>query len=283
MFTIHRTTALVLASVLTLAMGPARAEEPKVDTVVATVNGTTITIGHMLAAKAALPAQYQTLPDETLFKGILDQLIDQTLLEQSVAGKLTLRDELSIENERRGYVANAALAAVIKSAVTDAEIQKAYDARIASFVPATEYKAAHILVADEAKAKDLLTQLEGGADFAALAKENSTDTGSGANGGDLGWFGLGAMVKPFEEAVVAATPGKVAGPVKSDFGFHLILVTETRPTAPPALDAQREELAAEIEAAAVDAHIKSLVDAAKIERPGDTLDPSVMSKTDLLP
>ncbi len=285
MFPIHRTKTLAFAAALTLALAPValRAEEPKVDTVVATVNGTVITVGHLLAAKAALPPQYQALPDETLFKGMIDQLIDQTLLEQSVAGKLTLRDELSIENERRGYVANAALATVIKSAVTDAEIQKAYDARIASFVPATEYKAAHILVADEAKAKELMTQLEGGADFASLARENSTDTGSGANGGDLGWFGLGMMVKPFEEAVVAATPGKVTGPVKSDFGWHLILVGETRPTAPPTLDALREELAAGIEKAAVDAHIKSLTDAAKIERPGDTLDPAIISRTDILP
>ncbi len=283
MFKFHRTAALALASALTLAVAPAGAEEPKADTVVATVNGTVITLGHLLAAKAALPPQYQSLPDETLFKGIMDQLIDQTLLEQSAAGKLTLRDELSIENERRAYVANATLAGVIRAAVTDEAIQKAYDARVAAFVPGLEYKAQHILVADEAKAKELLTQLEGGADFATMAKENSTDTGSGANGGDLGWFGLGMMVKPFEDAVVAATPGKVTGPVKSDFGFHLILVNETRPTAPPALDALREELAAEIEGATVDAHIKSLVEAAKIERPGDTLDPAVMSRTDILP
>ncbi len=99
---------------------------------------------------------------------------------------------------------------VVKTAVTDEALQAAYDERFKDAAPQTEYNAAHILVQDEAKAKELKTQLDGGADFAELAKANSIDTGSGAMGGDLGWFGLGMMVKPFEDAVVAAEVGKVS-------------------------------------------------------------------------
>ncbi len=260
---------------------PAMAEDTSADTIIATVNGTNITLGHMIVARESLPEQYKALPNETLFKGILDQLIQQTALEQSVSA-VTKRDAIQIENDKRGYLSNVALQAVVTGAVTDTALQAAYDARFKDAAPSTEYSAAHILVETEEKAKELKAQLDGGADFAELAKVNSTDTGSGANGGDLGWFGVGMMVKPFEDAVIAATAGKVTDPVKSDFGFHLILVKETRVAAQPTLDDLRDELATEIEQAAVEAHVKTLTDAAKIEKPGEGIDPALLSDLTLL-
>jgi len=124
--------------------------------------------------------------------------------------------------------------------------------------------------------------VQGGADFAELAKANSTDTGSGANGGDLGWFGLGMMVKPFEEAVVAAEVGKVAGPIKTDFGYHLILVKETRVAEKPTLDQLRDELAQEVENAAITAKIDELTKAATVTREGETLDPAILKNSALI-
>lgn len=262
--------------------GPVLAQDSNADTVIATVNGKNITLGHMIVARESLPEEYKTLPNEVLFNGILDQLVQQTVLEQSLANNVTKHDVLAIENDNRGYLSNVALQDVIKGAVTDAALQAAYDARFKDAKPGTEYSAAHILVDSEAKAANLKKQVEGGADFAALAKANSTDTGSGANGGDLGWFGLGAMVKPFEDAVVAAQVGKVTGPVKTDFGWHLILVKETRAAAQPTLDDLRDELAAEIEQKAVEAHVKTLTDAAKIEKPGLGIDPALLVDLTLL-
>lgn len=266
----------------TLALPVWAEEAPTADTVVATVNGTAITLGHMIVARDALPEQYKALPADVLFKGILDQLVQQTALEQSMEGKLTRSDTLRLENDKRGYVSARALEAVVLSAVTDEALQAAYEAHFKDAAPQTEYNAAHILVADEAKAKELLAELEAGADFAELAKTHSTDTGSGAAGGDLGWFGLGMMVKPFEEAVVAAEVGKVAGPVQSDFGFHLILVKETRIAAQPTLDDIRDELAAEIEQQAIEAHVTEVTDAAKVERPGEGIDPALLGDLSLL-
>jgi peptidyl-prolyl cis-trans isomerase C len=269
---------------IVLAVGlaaPALAEDASASTVVATVNGTEITLGHMLALREKLPQQYQSLADDVLFKGILDQLIQQTTLEQSL-GELKLRDKLSIENDRRGYLSGVALQSVVEGAVTDAALQAAYDAKFKDAAPTKEYNAAHILVADEAKANELKAELEKGADFADLARKNSTDTGSGANGGDLGWFGPGMMVKPFEDAVIGAEIGKVVGPVQSQFGWHLILVKETRQKAAPSLDDMRDELASEIERASVDAHIKALTDKANITRPGETLDPKLLRDDTLL-
>lgn len=275
--------ALAAGLALPVVTAPVWAEDaPTADTVVATVNGTAITLGHMIIAREALPDQYKALPPDVLFKGILDQLVQQTALEQSMDGKLTRRDTLHLENEERGYVSARALEAVVRGAVTDAALQAAYDARFADAAPQTEYNAAHILVADEAKAKELLAELEAGADFAELAKTNSTDTGSGAAGGDLGWFGLGMMVKPFEEAVVAAEVGKVAGPVQSDFGFHLILVKETRVAAQPTLDDIRDELATEIEQQAIEAHVTEVTAAAAVETPGEGIDPALLGDLSLL-
>lgn len=266
---------------LTLAL-PAVAEDVTADTVVAVVNGTNITLGNMLVARESLPAQYQALPPETLFKGILDQLIQQTALEQSVGDALTKRDTLQMENDRRAYLSNVALEPAVTAAVTEEAIKAAYDARFASATPGTEYHAAHILVDSEEKANELKAQLDGGAVFADLAKANSTDTGSGANGGDLGWFGVGTMVKPFEDAVIAAPVGTVVGPIKSDFGYHLILVSETRPAANPTLDDMRDELTQELQQKAVEAKVKEVTDAAKIEKPGEGLDPAVLNDSTLL-
>lgn len=268
-------------AVITALGAPVWAEGETAATVVATVNGAEITLGHMIALKETLPEQYQSLPDDVLFQGILDQLVQQEALSQSVKD-LSPRDNAFMDNDRRGYVSGVAIQGIVQTAVTDAALQAAYDARFKDAVAQTEYNAAHILVDTEEKANELKTQVTGGADFAELAKANSTDTGSGANGGDLGWFGLGMMVKPFEEAVVAAKVGEVSGPIKTDFGFHLILVKETRVAAQPTLDEMRDELAAELETAAVEAKVKELTDAATVTRPGEGIDPALLKNTALI-
>ncbi|HMO73183.1 MAG TPA: peptidylprolyl isomerase, partial [Paracoccaceae bacterium] len=119
------------AAVLALCLGTlsARAQDAGADTVVATVNGKQITLGHMIVLRDQLPAQYQALPDDVLFSGILDQLIQQSALEQAAEGTLSRRDRLSLDNERRGFVAGVALRAVMAGAVTDSGLQAAYDAR----------------------------------------------------------------------------------------------------------------------------------------------------------
>ncbi|TGD43196.1 peptidylprolyl isomerase [Pseudotabrizicola sediminis] len=272
---------LASCAVLAVLSGPALAQDTTADTIVATVNGTDITLGHMIALRESLPQQYQALPDDVLFSGILDQLIQQTALEQSVTD-IAKRDQLALENDRRGYISGVTLQEVVAGAITDEALQAAYDAKFANATPATEYNAAHILVDSAEKAAELKAQLDGGADFAELARTNSTDVGSGTNGGDLGWFGPGMMVKPFEDAVIAAEIGQVTAPVQSDFGFHLILVKETRVAAAPSLDDTRDELAAEIERTTVEAHIKTLTDAAEITRPGEGLDPTLLRDATLL-
>lgn len=275
-------TGLFPAFALVLALSaPAWAEGETAETVVATVNGTQITLGQMIALRETLPEQYQSLPEDVLFKGIMDQLVQQEVLRQSVTD-LSPRDTASIENDLRGYVSGVAIQSIVQTAVTDEALQAAYDARFKDAVPQTEFNASHILVDTQEAAEKLKADLAAGADFAELAKANSTDTGSGAAGGDLGWFGLGMMVKPFEDAVVAAKVGEVAGPVQSDFGWHLILVKESRVAANPPLDQIRDELAAEIENAAVEAKLAELEGAATITRDGEGIDPAILRNSALI-
>ena len=107
--------------------------------------------------------------------------------------------------------------------VTDEEVQKYYDQA------SQELHARHILVATEEEAKEIIKELKDGGDFAAIAKEKSTDTASGAEGGDLGWFSVGKMVEEFNDAAYALEVNTISEPVKSDFGYHIIEVLEKRP------------------------------------------------------
>jgi peptidyl-prolyl cis-trans isomerase C len=263
------------------ATAPAATTPATKDTVLATVNGTNITMGDVIVTYSVIADQYKQMPDDQLFKGILDQLVQQVALEQAVGDKLTAKDLLVLEATKRNYLANVALDPIAKAAVTDAAMKTAYDAAVAAMPPMTEYHASHILVDSEEKANKLLADIKGGKAFADVAKENSTD-GSAKNGGDLGWFSLGTMVKPFEDAVVAAKVGEVAGPIKTDFGYHLILVTETRQKAPPSMDDMKQQLSNQIQADAIKAYLADLTAKSTVTRTADGIDPAQMKDVSLL-
>ncbi len=253
---------------------PAAAQDAA--TVVATVNGTEITLGHLAALRAQLPAQYQQLPADVLFRGLLDQVIQQTALSQEAEKLVTPRDELTLENDRRAYLAGLVLQDAVKGAITDEAVQAAYDAKYKNAEPGLEYNAAHILVKTEEEAKKLKDDLDKGADFAELARQHSTD-GAAQGGGSLGWFGPGMMVKPFEDAVAALKAGEIGGPLQTQFGWHLIKLNETRAAEAPPLDEVRDELAAELEQATVEARIKAAIDGATVTRTVDGLDPALLN------
>ena len=270
-----------LADTAAAPAAPATAGASTADTVLATVNGVAITLGDVIVTREGLPDQYKALPDDQLFKGILDQLVQQEALKQSVGDALSKKQTIAIANLTRNYLSNDVLVAGIKDAVGEPAIQKAYDAKYKDMAPQLEYHASHILVDSEDKAKALLAEIEGGKPFADVAKANSKD-GSAAAGGDLGWFGTGAMVKPFEDAVVAAPVGKVVGPVKTDFGWHLILVSETRNKAAPALADVHDQIAQEVQRSAVEAFIKAATDKATVVRTDTGIDPAAIKDTTLL-
>ncbi|MEX3316220.1 peptidylprolyl isomerase [Sulfitobacter sp. PS-8MA] len=271
-----------LALAAAVALPVAAQDEPGVDTVVATVNDTEITLGHMIVARATLPQQYQQLPDEVLFKGILDQLVQQTALADSFSGELPPRVTLSIENETRSLTAGEAVEGIMAQEVSDEDLKAAYDAQYADAEPSKEFNAAHILVETEEEAKAIKEELDGGADFAEVAREKSTGP-SGPSGGALGWFGPGMMVPEFEEAVAGMEADDISDPIETQFGWHVIKLNETRTSEAPALDEVREELETQIRQTNVQKAIESLTDEADVDRSAaEGIDPSVLKNTDWL-
>jgi len=244
---------------------PAVSGETSAETVVVTVNGVDITVGHIIATKGTLPEQFQAMPDEVLFDGIVEQLIQQTVLSQAMEGAQSKRITMTVENKLRALRAAVVLDQKIAGAITDEALQAAYEARFADSNPVTEFNAAHILVETEDEAKEIRKMLDEGADFAALAKEKSTGP-SGASGGSLGWFGPGMMVKPFEDAVVALKAGELSEPIKTQFGWHILILNETRLQEAPSLESIRHELEAEIQQNSVQSVITGLTDSAEITR-----------------
>jgi peptidyl-prolyl cis-trans isomerase C len=252
--------------------------------VLARVGAVEITLGHAIALREQLPPQFQMIPADTLFPAIVDQLIEQELLAQSMAGMLANRDRLMLENEERNFIANIALTQVAEAALTEAALETAYAAFAAEFAqgePAREYNAAHILVRTQEEIETIAAEIAGGRDFGDAAREYSLD-GSGQSGGNLGWFGEGVMIQPFEDMVLSLEPGQVSAPVETRFGWHLILLNETRLAAVPPLDDVREELEQQIQREAARAHLDSLRAGAEVTRDIEGVDPALVARTDLI-
>ncbi len=265
-----------------LALPVVAQDTPNRDTVVATVNGTDITLGHMIVARASLPEQYQQLPDEVLFAGILDQLVQQTALADSFEGDLPARAVLSLDNETRSLTAAEVLEKVMSAPLDETTVLNAYEEQYAGQDAGDEYNASHILVETQEEANAIKEELANGADFAEMARERSTGP-SGPGGGSLGWFGKGMMVPSFEEAVIALAPGAVSDPVETQFGWHVIKLNETRKTQAPALEEVREELELQLRQILAQTTIEDITAAANVDRSGsEGIDPSLLKNLDWL-
>jgi peptidyl-prolyl cis-trans isomerase C len=152
-----------------------------------------------------------------------------------------------------------------KNPVTDADIKAEYD-KFAAANGGKEYLARHILVEKEADAAKLIADLKKGAKFEDLAKKNSKDPGSGANGGNLDWAAPGSYVKEFSDAMVKLPKGKFTETaVKSQFGFHIIRVDDVRETQLPPLDQVKPQIAQQLTQQKLQAYQKGLRDKAKVE------------------
>ncbi|WP_261384860.1 peptidylprolyl isomerase [Vannielia litorea] len=250
------------------------------ETVVATVAGVDITVGHMIVARKSLPEQYAQLPPEVLWEGILEQLVQQTALA-SEAGEPSKETVLVLENQRSGYLAGDVLEAAAMAAVTDEALEAKYNELYADAEPQREWNAAHILVETEEEAQAVKEEVEGGADFAEVAKVKSTGP-SGPNGGALGWFGAGMMVPEFETAVMAMKAGEVSAPVQTQFGWHVIKLNETRLKDKPDMAAVKDQLTEEVQRAAVDEVIASAVEKAGVEKAEGEIPAAVLNDFSLL-
>jgi len=257
-------------------------EDLTADTVIATVDGAEITLGHMMIVRESLPEQYQKFPDDQLFTGILEQLIQQTILATIDDGPDSLRTQFTLENDRRLMRASNAVDAISAEAVTEDAIQAAYQEQYDGSELGNEFNASHILVETEESALNIIAKAKEGTDFSNLAKEFSTGP-SGPSGGQLGWFGPGMMVPPFEEAVVTMEKGQVSGPVKTNFGWHVIKLNDLRSLSAPELESVRQDISAKLQRDAVAAKVTEIQSLADIILADTTeIDPAVLNDTSLL-
>jgi peptidyl-prolyl cis-trans isomerase C len=269
------------ASALAMVSSAATAQDVSQDTVVATVNGTEITLGHMIIAYTQLPAQYQQLPAEVLWDGLTDQLVQQTLLADALT-EMTSRGQKTIDNEVRQIRAGELLAAIADEQINEAAIQAAYDDLFADASPEAEYNASHILVASEEEALAVQARADAGEDFAALARELSPGP-SGPNGGELGWFGAGMMVSEFETAVMNMDVGTVSAPVQTQFGWHVIKLNDMRDKPLPTLDEMRDQLIGQLQDTLINQKIEELTaDAVIVSGNISEFDPSILSNVEIL-
>mgnify|MGYP002775000688 CR=1 FL=1 len=194
---------------------------------------------------ANLDPQLAQLPDDQKKLAALSAAIDvKAIAKVAAADGIDKTDDF---NKRMAFLReremhNAYFRKNVVDTVTDDEVKARYDEEIKKMPPQDEVHARHILVKTEDEAKDIIKQLDAGKDFAELAKAKSSDPNK-SEGGDLGYFTRGRMVKEFEDAAFALNKGEYTKtPVKTQFGFHVIKIEDKRVAPPPPLDQVKDQI-----------------------------------------
>jgi peptidyl-prolyl cis-trans isomerase C len=253
--------AAVLAAPAAFAQSaPAQNSDP----VLATVNGMAIHMSDLQAAAQNLPAQAQQMPQDQLFNALLNQEIDRkALLVAAQKENLASNPDVAaaMQDAANTRLENAYVQEHVAPAVSDTAVQAEYNRSYAGKPGPAQVDARHILVQSEDQAKDIIKQLDHGADFATLAKKYSIDPGA-KDGGELGWFSQDEMVPAFANAAFALSTGKYTEtPVQTQFGWHVILCEGKRTGPTPALADVADQIKQKLENAA----IQQTLDAARAQ------------------
>ncbi len=264
--------ALLLAFAVSVSSAPAlaqkKADSAKADsTAFATVNGKAIPKARADALIAGQAAQGQQDTPE-LRKAVMEELVRREILTQeSVKKGFDKKSEVQgqMDLARQGVLIGAYLNDYVKNhPITDEQIKKEYT-EITAKLGNKEYKARHILVETEDQAKAVIGKLKKGEKIDDLAKE-SKDPGSKDRGGDLGWANPASFVPPFSAAMTKLEKGKFTEtPVKTDFGWHVILLEDTRELKLPPMEEAKGQIAQQLQQRMVQKHIDELRSKAKVE------------------
>jgi peptidyl-prolyl cis-trans isomerase C len=264
--TLQTALAIVIASTLAVTAAHAQLKSEKGSSV-ATVNGKAIPKSRADALVAAQTSQGQ--PDsEDLRKAVREELIRREMLAQEAQKKgLDKKAEIQgqVEMARQGVLIGAYLNEYVRAnPISEDLIKKEYEG-VKAQMGDKEYKVRHVLVEKEDEAKAIIEKLKKGEKFDDLAKQ-SKDPGSKDRGGDLGWANRAAYVKPFSDAMTKLEKGKFTdAPVKSDFGYHVIQLDDTRELALPPFDQAKQQIAQRLQQQMVQKHIDELRGKAKVE------------------
>lgn len=269
--------ALIASSGLSAAEQPAvetTAAPPSGDTIIATVNGQEIPLDLFRSFYAERLRQTNAQNTPQFQNQAFNEFVNILVTAQD-AEKAGLEKEKGFETALRLQRLQLLSGFAMRNAATtrmptDEELQKAYDERYGKG-NGNEYKARHILVKTEDEGKKLIDELNGGADFAELAKSKSLGP-TGKDGGELPWFGTGQMVQPFTDATVTLKPGEYSKtPVQTQFGWHVILLEEIRESEPPTLEEVKDELTAVLQRDSLAAYVAGLREKASLELNSDLI------------
>jgi peptidyl-prolyl cis-trans isomerase C len=244
---------------------PAPADDP----VVGRVNGYEIHRSDVAAQVERLPAQARQMPPDQLFPMMVEAIVNTHLI-QGAAEKTDLADDPQVKarlaEAKDDIIRTAYLQRVVEKDMTDAKLHEHYEQFLKSAPPREEVNARHILVKTEDEAKGIIAQLQKGADFKKLAADKSTDPAGKESGGDLGWFTKDAMVPEFANAAFALKKGEYTKtPVKTRFGWHVILLVDRRTAPPPTFEEMKQQLASQVQNEILTKIVKELRTEAKIE------------------
>ncbi len=238
-----------------------------VDAVVARVNGEEIRNSDVMEMARQLPPQYQSQVMQ-LYPMLVQRLIDFTLAGEAGRAANLAEDEAvkaRIAKAAEQVIREAYLEREVVARMTDEALQAGYQDYLADNPPAEELHARHILLETEEEARAAIVELDGGADFAEMAKERSTGP-SGPNGGDLGYFTAEQMVPEFSTAAAELEPGQhTAEPTKTQFGWHVIKLEDRRTAAPASFDELEPQLRDKLARDSVGAIFQDLRKGAEIE------------------
>jgi len=242
--TVRSIAALLLAA--TVATAPALAQESAADpdTVRATVNGEPITQAEIEAFIADQSPQVQAAPREQIEPAVIERIVTSRLLialarEAGVDQDEDYKRQLDIVALQ--ILQNAYLTKQIEERLTEERVQALYEEFVEANPPVEEIRASHILVEQKEEAQAIAERVRGGEDFGDVARESSTGP-SASSGGDLGYFQRGQMVPTFSEAAFALEVDQISDPVQTQFGWHVIKLTDRREAPPPTLDQMRDQL-----------------------------------------
>ncbi len=245
-------------------------EVEKGNPVVATVDGKDITRVDVFRYIKMMPANVQQLPPQAVYPIALDQVIN-TRLVQNKAEAAGLENDPEVRQQldmaKQQIIRTVYVQRAVDKEISDSDLKKKYDEMVGKTPAIEEVKAAHILVDSEAKAKELIEKLNGGADFAKLAAENSADPGNKDQGGDLGWFAKQDMVPEFSDAAFKMSKGEISKtPVKTQFGFHVVKVEDKRERPKPSFEEVKPMIQAEMRREKLESMLDKWKTASKIER-----------------
>lgn len=219
--------------------------------VVARVDGKDITRVDVYNYIKMMPANIQQLPPAAIYPIALEQVIN-TRLVQNKAEEAGLESDPEVKKQmnlaEQQIIRSVYVQREVEKEISENDLRKAYDDAVARMGDLKEMKASHILVDSEAKAKDIISKLDAGEDFAKLARENSADPSNKENGGDLGWFTKQDMVPEFADAVFQMNKGQYTkAPIQTQFGYHVVKVDDLRDRPKPSYDELKPMLKVEVQ------------------------------------